>query len=62
MKTVMQSQMCTLSKFANDMKLGRAVDFLESREALQRHLDRLECWTITNGMKCNKSKCQILHL
>jgi len=38
------------------------VDSLESREALQRGLDRLESWTITNVMKFNKSTCQILHL
>ncbi|KAK4824965.1 LOW QUALITY PROTEIN: hypothetical protein QYF61_021752 [Mycteria americana] len=49
---------CTLSKFAND----RAVDSLKSREALQRDLDRLDSWAVTNHMKFNKSKCQILHL
>ena len=51
---------CTLNKFANNTKLGGAVDSLEDREALQRDLDRLESWEITNHMKFNK--CQILYL
>jgi len=51
-----------LSKFANDTKLGGAVDSLKDREALQRDLDRLESWAITSLMKYKKSKCQFLQL
>lgn len=38
------------------------MDFLEGQETLQADLDRLKHWAISNNMKFNKNKCQILYL
>ncbi|GAB0182819.1 mitochondrial enolase superfamily member 1 [Grus japonensis] len=48
-----------MKKFADDTKLGGAVDSVEGREALQRDLDRLENWAITNHMKFKRASARL---
>ena len=53
---------CTLSKFANGIKLCGLVNTLVVRDAIQRDLDRVERWAWANLMRFNKAKFKVLHL
>ncbi|KAK4827464.1 LOW QUALITY PROTEIN: hypothetical protein QYF61_018257, partial [Mycteria americana] len=53
---------CTLSKFADDTKLGGVADRSEGHAAIRRDLDRLEKWAVRNLVKFKKVKCKVLHL
>ncbi|XP_066840639.1 olfactory receptor 14C36-like [Anser cygnoides] len=53
---------CNLSEYADDTKLGGAVDTLEGRDDMQVDLDRLERFSCENLMRFPKAKCKVLQL
>lgn len=52
----------SFSKLMDNLKLGRIVNTLEGRAALQKDLDKFQEWAEANFMKFNRSKSKVLYL
>jgi len=53
---------CTLSKSADDTKMGGVAGMPEGCAVIWRNLNRLEKFADRNLMKFNKEYCKVLHL
>ncbi|RMC13364.1 hypothetical protein DUI87_10899 [Hirundo rustica rustica] len=53
---------CTLSTFADDIKLNGVADTPEGQDGIHRDLDKLENRACGNLTWFNKIKCEVLHL
>ena len=52
----------SLSKFADDTKIGRRIDIIGDEMALQNDLDKLNDWAIKWQMEFNVEKCKVLKM
>ena len=53
---------CSLSKFADDIKLSGTVDTIEERDTIQRDLDTLIKWAHVNLRRFSEIKHKVLHV